>query len=297
MDNEMDDLDADDLRGQVETLSISSSVSSISGASSSPSKTRTTNNRPIHGSLFQLKLSMLFLIKGITAKYKFHLGTEVADQGGKFDDILFKYQVSSGDGQCRWRHRYLQAKHKQNENKNQITSDAILDDNNGDFSVSKYFRSYCREILRGSERRLPEEIDDVVICTNINFNEANLKAYGIELVAHNNFSDKILSFEKLPSGKVPLRYKLKNTSVVLKILTESSKKTKLYSLAEKLIDCETKRLPLSLNDDLIKNCHLALVKEKVIDLPTKRLHSDFIYGNDLSIDASELRRILRDFSF
>jgi hypothetical protein len=36
---------------------------------------------------------MLFLIKGITAKYKFHLGTEVADQGGKFGDILFKQEA------------------------------------------------------------------------------------------------------------------------------------------------------------------------------------------------------------
>ncbi len=46
-----------------------------------------------------------------------------------------------------------------------------------DFSVSKYFRSYCREIIYGSQVRLPEEIEDVVICTNINLNEANLNAY------------------------------------------------------------------------------------------------------------------------
>ena len=44
MDNESDD--AEDLCGQIESLSISSSVQS--GASSSPLKTRTTN-RPIHG--------------------------------------------------------------------------------------------------------------------------------------------------------------------------------------------------------------------------------------------------------
>jgi hypothetical protein len=287
MDNETDD--ANVLSGQVETLSISSSVSS--GASSSPLKTRTTN----HGSLFQLKLSMLFLIKGITAKYKFHLGTEIADQGGKFDDVLFKYEASPS-GQGKWLFRFLQAKHKQNENKNRITSDAILDDNNGDFSISKYFRSYCREIIHGSEGRLPEEIEDVVICTNINFNESNLNAYGIELVPHKNLSDKILNFEKLPSGKIPLRYKLKNTGVVRKILLECSKKSKLHSLAAKLVDCETKKFPLSINDEPIKNCHLALVKEKVIDLKTSRLHSDFIYGRDLSSDASELRSFLRDFT-
>ena len=42
---------------------------------------------------------------------------------------------------------------------------------------------------------------------------------------------------------------------------------------------------------------MALVKEKVIDLKTKKLHSDFLYGHDLSSDASELRRILRDFTY
>jgi hypothetical protein len=65
-------------------------------------------------------------------------------------------------------------------------------------------------------------------------------------------------------------------------LLESSRKSKLYSLPEKLIDCETKKFPLLINDEPIKNCHLALVKEKVIDLKAKKLHSDFIYGHDLS---------------
>ncbi len=294
MDSESDDLEVNDLRGHSVPLSIPSEVSSISEQSNSPTKTKTIN-RPIHGSLFQLKLSSLFLLRGVAAKYEFHLGTEVADQqDGKFDDLLFKYQVSTG-GHRQWRYRFLQAKHKQNEIKNQITSEALLEDH-GDFSVSKYYRSSCREILNGSEGRRPEEIDDVIICTNINFNETNLNAYGIELVPHNHPSDKILSFEKLPGGKVPVRYKLKNTEVLRKTLNESSKKSKLYSLAKKLIDCETKNICLSLTHELIKNCHLALVKEKVIDLATKRLHSDFIYGKNLSNGANELRRILRDFS-
>ena len=73
-------------------------------------------------------------------------------------------------------------------------------------------RSYCREIIHGSQVRLSKEIEDKVICTNINLNEANLNDYGIELVtSHENLSNKILNFENLPSGKTPLRYKLKNT--------------------------------------------------------------------------------------
>jgi hypothetical protein len=58
-----------------------------------------------------------------------------------------------------------------------------------------------------SQVHLPEELEDIVICTNINLNEANLIAYGIELVtSHENLSDKILNFEQLPSGKTPLCY-------------------------------------------------------------------------------------------
>jgi hypothetical protein len=101
---------------------------------------------------------------------------------------------------------------------------------------------YCREIIHGSQVRLPEEIEDVVICTNINLNEADLNAFGIELLPHENMP-KILNFEKMPSRETPLRYKLKNTGIVRKILLESSRKSKLYSLAEKLIDCETKKVP------------------------------------------------------
>jgi hypothetical protein len=122
-------------------------------------------------------------------------------------------------------------------------------------------RSYCREIIHGSQVRLSKEIEDKVICTNINLNEANLNDYGIELVtSHENLSNKILNFENLPSGKTPLRCKLKTRE--RKVLLEFSRKSKLYSLAEKLIDCKTKKFPLSMNDESIKNCHLALVKEK-----------------------------------
>jgi hypothetical protein len=40
-----------------------------------------------HGNAFQLKLLMLFLIRGIASDYQFHLGTEIPGLGGKFDYI------------------------------------------------------------------------------------------------------------------------------------------------------------------------------------------------------------------
>ena len=74
----------------------------------------------LHGNVFQLKLLMLFLIRGIASEYQFHLGTEIPGMGGKFDDLIFKWNLVKDGETVRdkrsERFRYLQAKHKQNEN-------------------------------------------------------------------------------------------------------------------------------------------------------------------------------------
>jgi hypothetical protein len=62
----------------------------------------TNANRPIHGSLFQFKLTEIALIRGIGAEFPFHLGTEI-QEFGKFDDLVFKYQVTTGDQRQQWR--------------------------------------------------------------------------------------------------------------------------------------------------------------------------------------------------
>ncbi len=46
-----------------------------------------------HGNAFQLKLLILFLIRGIASDYQFLLGTEIPGLGGKFDDLIFKYSL------------------------------------------------------------------------------------------------------------------------------------------------------------------------------------------------------------
>ena len=72
----------------------------------------------LHGNVFQLKLLMLFLIRGIAAGYQFQLGTEMPEVGGKFDDLIFKFkdETTSNEEQIK-SYRFLQAKHKQNEEK------------------------------------------------------------------------------------------------------------------------------------------------------------------------------------
>ena len=56
--------------------------------------------------------------------------------------------------------RYLQAKHKQNEETEKITSADLLSDNNGEFSLPKYFRLYQNDVINRSNKCLPEIIQD-----------------------------------------------------------------------------------------------------------------------------------------
>ncbi|XP_045028360.1 uncharacterized protein LOC123466383 [Daphnia magna] len=169
----------------------------LAGASSSVPKEamevaqglRKTN----HGVIFQLKLLMLFLIRGIRAGHAFRLGTEMEDIGGKFDDIIFQYEVD--DGGKRQVNRYLQAKHKQNES-TKITAGQLFNETEGDFSLLKYFSSYCGILSRG------DDIQDCIICTNIGFN-SDIQSKGIQLITVNT-ADEIFQF----TGHPVARYKI-----------------------------------------------------------------------------------------
>jgi hypothetical protein len=63
-----------------------------------------------HGNRFQSKLLMLFCIRAINAGYKFYLGTELLDQGNKFDDLIFifKKDENAGNEGENWPYQYLQ---------------------------------------------------------------------------------------------------------------------------------------------------------------------------------------------
>ena len=165
----------------------------------------------LHGITFQLKLLVLFFIRGVTADYKFKLGTEIPGMGGKFDDLIFKYEIKQPNEELKTQKvRYLQAKHQQIEETEKIKSADLLSDNNGEFSLPKYFRSYRNDVINGRNKCLPENIQDCIICTNIGFeDEMKLKEKGVELLRLND-KDDILTFSKVSSKtKSPARYKLK----------------------------------------------------------------------------------------
>ncbi len=77
-----------------------------------------------HGNRFQSKLLKLFCIRAINAGYKFYLGTELLDQGNKFDDLIFKYakgeEAENKGRKKNWPYQYLQAKSRLNENSDKI---------------------------------------------------------------------------------------------------------------------------------------------------------------------------------
>lgn len=92
----------------------------------------------LHGNIYQLKLLMLFLKRGLSKKYDFRLSTEW-DAAEKFDDLVFKY---SDKNQIKY--RFLQAKHKHNQSKKIKIGDLLTTDKDGEFNLEKYFISYFK---------------------------------------------------------------------------------------------------------------------------------------------------------
>jgi hypothetical protein len=240
----------------------------------------------LHGTVFQLKLLMLFLIRGIGAGFQFRLGTEMPGIGGKFDDLIFKFKKSNQTSES---YRFLQAKHKQNEDKEKITATDLLNDNNGEFSLPKYFRSYYREVIKQAEGILPETIQDCIICTNIGFdNEENLKKSGIELIRLDDH-DNILSFDKTLDNKTPARYRLEKTDKLRRIMAGW---LDVHLLAKTMLDYVTDNRQLTLSSPIFKSYHVALIHEKVIDKIGGKLCTTFLEG-----DNSRFREILSEITF
>ena len=130
--------------------------------------------------------------------YRFELATEMPGNGGKFDDLVFRYRQiivpEKGTTQEGYRYRFLQAKHKQDESL-KITASQLLKGDEGDFSLSKYFRSYCCDVNR--RRYKPTDVQNCILCTNIGIDEIDLLKQGIELlqVSPPTSEKDILSFE------------------------------------------------------------------------------------------------------
>ena len=224
------------------------------------------DNNARKGQLFETRLATLFLVRATQLGYPFEIMMGNAQLGGKFDDLVFRYQTSDGI----WRYRYLQAKHKAKVNE-KIRASQLLDELAGDFSLCKYFQSYCKMVDRG------DDVQDCTIITNIDFDVEDLKKNGI-VIDQLDEVDDILCFQrcKLKFNFESAKLKLSEMKILAKQLKEFAKKKKTVDL----------RL------EVIENNHFALVKENVIDVKGKKFHRQFIDAIELTNGAKELRQYL-----
>ncbi|KAK4011373.1 hypothetical protein OUZ56_020487 [Daphnia magna] len=233
---------------------------------------------------FELRLLTLFCVRALGAGYKFEVTKEWEDLSGKFDDVIFRYRVvyDMFEG-LDWRYRFLQAKHKKDESE-KIKAIELLKDDDNNFSLPKYFRSFCMIKRRG------EDIHDCILCTNIGFDLNNFQKKGIELVSINDQPEDILEF-----GPQTLRYKLKFTEELRrKVLNEWSD---VYRFAIALQTCARKEKTDWKNNEIFKRYYVALIKERVIDSATGKFHVDFVNeAEDLSNGAQQLRQTLSDLA-
>ncbi len=237
-----------------------------------------------HGLRFESKLLALFCVRGLGTGYKFELSKEKEEEGGKLEDLIFRYEVPDETLEGKhWRYRYLQAKHKENE-KEKITADHLLNYKpKGDFSLPKYFHSFYKIRARG------DDIHDCIICTNIGFNLDCFEKGGIELVSINDQLEDILKFG---AQEKTAHYKLKiNNDDWHRRLKEEWSPVQL--LAEELKNCATNNKTTDIRAGMLSSYHVALVDEHVIDCTTKKFHQDFVSdAGSLSDGAKELRQTL-----
>ncbi|XGA08004.1 MAG: ankyrin repeat domain-containing protein [Wolbachia endosymbiont of Xenopsylla cheopis] len=147
----------------------------------------------LHGNIYQLKLLMLFLHRGLKMKYDFRLATEW-DDAEKFDDLVFKY---TDQGQNKY--RFLQAKHKQDENKKISVGDLFTEQKGGgEFELRKYFISYLK--IKNNPTFQVGDLVDFIICTNIGFDLDNSSPTQLKVMKSGKNKNKIISVKAINSN-------------------------------------------------------------------------------------------------
>ena len=108
----------------------------------------------MHGNIYQLKIIMLMMIRGLNKNMTFELSTEWVD-AEDFNDLVFTYSWPGDKNAI-----YLQAKHSL-DNEKKITRTDFKNSTGGNFSLLKYFNSYL-DIVNKSGNKI-----HCVIATNI----------------------------------------------------------------------------------------------------------------------------------
>ena len=249
-----------------------------------------------HGNRFQSKLLFLCFIRAINKNYNFHLGTELAKFGGKFDDLIFLKDNTSSDGQLfNKSYLYLQAKHRLYEKARNITAVDLLGDNTGDFSLIKYFHTYRDDVMKATGGPKQKDSIDCVICTNIDIDKGDLKKNKIESVnlrseEVNDFLREMLAFspiQRQSSVNEGKKRKPKETNHVGFVATYLRNCAKDPTNPPGL---PNKSFKPYLDELLANNTIFSNASETGM----VTFHKDFIDAVDLSKEAEKLRNILNN---
>ena len=203
-----------------------------------------------HGNIYQLKLLMLFAIKGQQDQLSFSIATEM-DRAEKFDDLVFK---SKATGEKDYAYNFLQAKHKQ-DNTKLIKNKDLLDVNDGEFSLPKYFTSYKK--IKENPKFNDGILGKFYLCTNIDLDLATGLAF-----------DRITESDRLLDTNIAgeVRYRIRKDPVSNKAIYDSFKKnTEGYKLAHEIVECIKNRKKITLQTLIFKEHQANLANAGIIE--------------------------------
>lgn len=252
----------------------------------------------IRGQLYEIELLMLLLLEGMKKKEdkeleNFRLATNM-EEAGDFDDVVFKYKYNEG-GEEKSKIIFLQAKHRQNPEKEKITVDKLLSKSDkGDFLLKKYFTSYRKIKQQFSEG----EVDPIF---GSKFEDSNFIIYTNAL---STFSNTDNSIKEADINESDFLRALDSQGKHYELEFDSNRKEEIVNILEDASDCRrlAKELAISISSgkgidmqkDIFKSYHVALA-EKVIDKTSTKegkLKNNFLNDNEsLSSEDREFRRV------
>ena len=241
-------------------------------------------------------------MRAINKGYKFHLGTELAAFGGKFDDLIFVKDDGQPNRQKNF--LYLQAKHrlyeKSHKKAKNITFSDLINDNKGDFSLIKYFHSYRDNVMKAEGGPKRKNKMDCVICTNTGFDENDLIKNGIQLT--NPSQDQINDLPREMLNFKPIQMTITEDEGNNQVKDVNNQQKYYYEVANFLFQCATNpKYEPAKHPDLIQRyeaiCDTLGPNEMIIDPDSTedgkiKFHEHFINGVKLSNEAKELRKAI-----
>ena len=197
----------------------------------------------LHGNDYQLKLLMVFLLRGVNTKKQFKLSTEDTTFG-KFDDIVNEQE-----------NHYLLVltKHRLDSTEKIENAHLFSDDLNNDFSLCKYLKSFIKIKTKFNN----SEEFKCIVCINIGF-DSNVKVQKIK------FSDNLNFFNFIKLGnKTPLFYQfeLKDGNPLL----DNLKNSRATELVEHMCSRFNER-KFTFQTEIMKEFHVAIVKEGLLEV-------------------------------